>query len=97
MASRLNKLDKKLIDAWSDLHGPMCDDTCNANEEDKRRRGCDLLDWSHSHAHQLPVKIGRFSVPAFVTQGTYQDLADLLAVGWHPDFRDFLSDTGEPN
>jgi hypothetical protein len=96
MASRLNDLDQKLIDAWNDRHGPMCDDTAACSEEEKQRHGCTLLDWSHNDAPQWPITIGRGPVPAYVTQGTYQDLANQLLVGWHPEYKARLSPTGEP-
>ena len=95
IASRLNEFDQKLINMWNDRHGPMCDDTASACEEDKQRHGCTLLDWSHNEAPQWPVSVGRGPVPAYVTQGTYQDLATRLTVGWHPDFLSRLLPPGE--
>lgn len=84
--SQLNKFDQKLIDAWSDRHGPMCDDTAAASEEEKRRRGCEILDWSHQEASSMLIKIGNKVAPAFLVQGTYQQLANDRCVGWHPDY-----------
>jgi hypothetical protein len=95
MVSRMNEFDQKLIDMWNDRHGPMCDDTATACEADKQRQGCALLDWSHNEAPQWPVSVGRGPVPAYVTQGTYQDLANRLTVGWHPEYLIRLSPPGE--
>ena len=95
MTPRLNDLDQKLIDAWNDRHGPMCDDTVASSEAEKQQHGCSLLDWSHNDAPQWPISIGRGPVPAYVTQGTYQDLANRLAVGWHPEYVVRLSPPGE--
>lgn len=95
MAPRLNDLDQKLIDAWHDRHGPMCDDTATCSEDEKQQHGCALLDWSHNDAPQWPVSIGRGPVPTYVTQGTYQDLANRLEVGWHPEYKIRLSPPGE--
>jgi hypothetical protein len=95
MMARLNDLDQKLIDAWNDRHGPMCDDTATCSEAEKQQHGCSLLDWSHHEASQWPISIGRGPVPVYVTQGTYQDLANRLEVGWHPEYKVRLSPPGE--
>lgn len=95
IASRLNEYDTKLVNAWGDRHGPMCDDTCSSTEVEKEKHGCELLDWSHNDAPKWPFTFGRGPVPAFVTQGTYQDLANRLVVGWHPDFKSLLSVSGD--
>ena len=95
IASRLDALDQQLIDAWNYRHGPMCDDTRTSSDKEKQQHGCKLLDWSHNDAPQHPVTIGREPVPAFVTQGTYQDLANECLVGWHPDFKAILSTKGD--
>jgi C-terminal domain 7 of the ABC-three component (ABC-3C) systems len=96
MARRLNEFDQKLIDAWSDRHAPMCDDTLRAREVEKQRAGCGLLDWSHNEAPLWPIAIGTAVAPTYVTQGTYQDLADRLLVGWHPNYKIRLSPPGAP-
>jgi hypothetical protein len=96
MASRLNGFDQKLIDTWTDQHGPMCDDTVQFGEEEKQRAGSKLLDWSHNEAPLWPVAIGNAPAPTYVTQGTYQDLADRLLVGWHPEYKVRLSPPGGP-
>jgi hypothetical protein len=95
MASRLNEYDQKLVNTWNDRHGPMCDDTCSATDVEKQKKGCEILDWSHNDAPQWPFTFGRGLIPPFVTQGTYQDLANQLLVGWHPDFKKLLSDPGD--
>jgi hypothetical protein len=95
MAVRLNELDQKLIDIWKDRHGPMCDDTAAVTEVEKQQHGCTLLDWSHNDAPQWPISIGREPVPVYVTQGTYQDMANSLTVGWHPEYVHRLSPQGE--
>ncbi len=95
MASRLNEYDQKLVNTWTDRHGPMCDDTCSATETEKQKHGCEILDWSHNDAPQWPFTFGRGLIPPFVTQGTYQDLANRLLVGWHPDFKKLLPDPGD--
>ena len=34
---------------------------------------------------------GELDIPFFLVQGTYQQLAEELRVGWHPRFRELLS------
>ncbi len=96
VATRLNEFDQQLIDAWRDHHDPMRDDTLNSDEPEKQRQGCKLLDWSHHEAPLWPVAIGTAPVPPYVTQGTYQDLADQMLIGWHPDYQARLSPPGAP-
>jgi hypothetical protein len=94
---RLNQFDQQLVNFWNDHHGPMCDDTATATEEKKQLQGCDLLDWSHFEAPQQSLTLGTSAVPAFVTQGTYQDMANDVLIGWHPDFKTRLKQTpGSP-
>jgi hypothetical protein len=95
--SQLNRFDQKLVDVWSDRHGPMCDDTVDAPEEVKRRRGCEILDWSHQGAASTLIKIGNKVAPPFLVQGTYQQLADDRRVGWHPDYESLLPKREEPD
>ena len=56
-------------------------------KEEKILKGCDLLDWSHFEAAQQSVNLGTAAVPAFVTQGTYQDMANDVLIGWHPEYK----------
>lgn len=84
----LTDFDSRLVAAWRDRHGPLRDDTAQAGEPRKRAEGRKLLDWSH---HDAPNAIEQpavnWSAP-FLTQGTYQQLAEEKQVGWHPDFVD---------
>lgn len=96
IAIRLNEFDQKLIDTWRDYHDPMRDDTLHCEESEKQLRGCKLLDWSHHEAPLWPVAIGSAPAPTYVTQGTYQDLADQKVIGWHPDYEVRLPSPGAP-
>ena len=83
----LDAFDQDLQDAWHDRHAPMCDDCATATAALKQRRGRGLLDWSHNSAHlEIPRLRPKWDRP-FVVQGTYQDLAERLVLGWHPDFK----------
>jgi len=88
----LDQFDKKLIEHWKDRHGPLTDDCATQPPEQKTRDGRLLLDWSHLKAHlEVPPPRPRWE-PAFLVQGTYQQLADQLIVGWHPEYESILKD-----
>ena len=95
--AQLDKFDQRLIDAWSDQHGPMCDDTAAAPETEKQRRGCKILDWTHNDAASTLIKVGTKVAPSFLVQGTYQQLADERRVGWHPDYEALLPKCEDPD
>jgi len=86
----LDSFDRKLIDHWKARHGPMCDDTKDSNEEEKRKQGRSLLDWSHTDAPASLISLGSRTPPPFLIQGTYQDLANRLDIGWHPEYEALL-------
>ena len=75
----------------------MCDDTAGASEQDKQRRGCQILDWSHEEAPSMLMKVGAKAAPTFLVQGTFQQLADDRRVGWHPDYEALLPNRKEPD
>jgi hypothetical protein len=86
VAADLIQFDKRLVDEWGSQHGPMCDDTSEKSEEEKCEAGKKILDWSHDNAPKLvePPK-STWSDP-FLTRGSYQQLAEEMKVGWHPEF-----------
>lgn len=86
----LDTFDRKLIEQWEARHGPMADDTNGSPEAEKKKQGRDLLDWSHIDAPSGLVSVGTRVPPAFLVQGTYQDLADTLNIGWHPEYKALL-------
>jgi hypothetical protein len=86
----LDSFDRKLVEQWEARHGPMRDDTKDSNEEEKRKQGRDLLDWSHTDAPASLINLGSRTPPPFLIQGTYQDLADRLNIGWHPEYETLL-------
>jgi len=88
--SVLDSFDRKLVEEWEARHGPMCDDTKDSNEEEKRKQGRDLLDWSHTDAPASLINLGSRTPPPFLIQGTYQDLANRLNIGWHPEYETLL-------
>lgn len=86
----LKAYDDVLKEAWSDRHGPMCDD-CRGHDDDERcRRGLEILDWAHGQAPAAvpPPRTGWSD--GFYVRGMLQQLADELQVGWHPEYRERL-------
>ncbi|MBX3198955.1 MAG: hypothetical protein KF894_12550, partial [Labilithrix sp.] len=86
VADDLKRFDDMLIKAWRDRHGPMCDDSVEESDEQKRHRGRELLDWSHLAAYLQVVPIREKWNQPFLVQGSFQELAERADVGWHPDF-----------
>ena len=85
-ANELAEYDEMLIEEWKDRHEAMSHDTTDLDEEMRQKHGLELLEWSHNAAHlELnPFKSG-IDLP-FLVRGSFQQLAEELSVGWHPDY-----------
>jgi hypothetical protein len=91
LAQQLQQYDEALIRFWRDRHDPLCDDCKTSSDQDKRSKGRELLDWSHLAAHlEIPRLRPKWDKP-FLVQGSYQQLAEQLHVGWHPDYHRLVS------
>ncbi|MFY0216571.1 ABC-three component system protein [Bacillus cereus] len=84
----LNMFDKQLIRVWGDSFYPMKDDLEESPDSDLCKNGCALLDWSHKKAHLEIVPIRSNWKQPFLVQGSYQQLANELKVGWHPEYEE---------
>ncbi|PRT29282.1 ABC-three component system protein [Bacillus wiedmannii] len=84
----LNMFDKQLIRVWGDSFYPMKDDLEESPGSDLCKNGCALLDWSHKKAHLEIVPIRSNWKQPFLVQGSYQQLANELKVGWHPEYEE---------
>ncbi len=91
LADDLNRFNDTLIATWRDRHGPMRHDCEAATDQEKRQRGLTLLDWSHFDAHKDVAPIRPRWDQAFLVQGSLQELAERVQVGWHPDFEVLLA------
>lgn len=91
VAAVLMRFDDRLVGEWADQHGPMCDDTAGRSDGEKCEAGRNILDWSHNTAPGLvePPK-ATWSDP-FLVRGSYQQLAEEMRVGWHPEFSEHPS------
>ncbi len=95
LATTLTEYDERLVEAWRDYHGPMRHDHARSPEGTKKEVGRKLLDWSHQNASvEIPPPRKSWNQP-FYTSGIYQQLADELRVGWHPDYQARLKQQGD--
>lgn len=88
----LEEYDSVLLEAWSDKHGPMQDDLVEEPESLCKKKGLELLEWVHSDAHLHINPIRSEWKQHFLIHGSYQQMAEELKVGWHPKFKEMLSD-----
>ncbi|MCI4251559.1 hypothetical protein MRP26_21805 [Bacillus sp. CCB-MMP212] len=91
----LKQFDKKLVKVWGDSFFPMKYDLKDKSDDDLCKNGCELLDWSHNKAHLEIVPILTNWKEPFLVQGSFQQLADELKVGWHPKFAEKIKQQNE--
>lgn len=81
----LQRFDDQLIEEWRDRHEELREEVAKG-KKDPIAGGCELLDWSHRAAPQeLPPFRTAWTQPYLIC-GSYQELANRLDVGWHPDY-----------
>jgi hypothetical protein len=91
IAPELDRYESNLMEKWEDRFGPMQHDCAAADEAECRRRGLQLLDWSHLGAHQEVQPIRPLFTAEYLVPGSFQQLADEKRIGWHPKYRDLLA------
>lgn len=92
----LMRFDDQLIYEWHDKHEELRERVAKGRE-DPITGGCELLDWSHRVAPtELPPFRTGWTQP-HLTRGTYQELANRLHVGWHPDYKTLLTPVPDEN
>ena len=78
-------------EAWKDRHEQLRED-CAAGRKEPELGGLGLLDWSYDKAPgQLPPIRLSWRMP-YLVHGSYQQMADELTVGWHPDYGEAFKD-----
>jgi hypothetical protein len=89
-AIALNEYDQQLVDTWTDRYEPMKEDSESDADEVCKKRGLELLDWTHndSHLHINPIRSEWKH--HFLIHGSYQQLSEELKVGWHPKYYEIL-------
>ncbi|WP_342555223.1 ABC-three component system protein [Paenibacillus sp. FSL R7-0652] len=91
-ALELNDYDQLLIETWADRHEPMKEDLEGEEDNLCKKKGLELLDWTHNDAHLYINPIRDEWKQHFLIQGSYQQLSEELKVGWHPNFIEMLGD-----
>jgi hypothetical protein len=86
----LDEFDGRLARAWRDRHAPLKDDCKGRDDAHKVKCGRDLLDWSHLEAFKSVKPLRPEAPHDFLTQGTFQVLAQAKTVGWHPEYLELL-------
>ncbi|WP_431809999.1 ABC-three component system protein [Brevibacillus agri] len=89
-AIELNNYDQQLINTWADRHEPMKEDLEGEPDEICKKKGLELLDWTHNDAHLHINPIRSEWKHHYLIQGSYQQLSEELKVGWHPMFLEML-------
>ena len=92
-AHELDTYDEMLVEEWKDRHEVMAHDFANSEEDEQKKAGLELLDWSHEKSHyELRAFKDEIDLP-FLVRGSFQQLADELRVGWHPDYLELCKET----
>jgi hypothetical protein len=95
VAPDLQAFDERLKEAWAQQHGPMCDDCEGLPEDSRCQHGLEILKWALLRAADEVVPPRPEWRHPFYAQGTLQQLAHLLEVGWHPEYQIHLRPAAE--
>lgn len=85
----IDSYDHELIEAWEPRFAGMADDlNASSSIAEKIECGKKLFKWAETEA-RFPL---RTVTTRFLTHGSFHILANRLAIGWHPEFKDILVD-----
>lgn len=87
----LEQYDEHLIEVWKDRHEPMAEDLEGELELKLVEEGRRLLDWSHNESYISTMPPRSEWRHQFLAQGSYQQLAEEMKVGWHPKYEELLN------
>ena len=89
VAERLVNFDKGLLAEWQDHFIPFSKQE-KLDEDAEKVRGQELFKWAfHDAWQEVPPIQPEWRTP-YLVRGTYQELANQRAVGWHPRFLELL-------
>ncbi|MCF7981557.1 MAG: hypothetical protein K9K86_06195 [Pseudomonadales bacterium] len=88
----LKKYDKKLMEEWLH-HKSLLEFDFDLSESEKKIKYARKLYKKCQDEGVIPIRPD-FKEP-YVARGTYHELADKLAIGWHPEFSDLIEDIEE--
>lgn len=86
----LKKYEDKLVDEWERLFLIMKDDLKNYGNELSEAQKCTAGQLLFNKVENLELPIRKNVPDPFIMRGTYHELANQFAVGWHVDFMDRL-------
>ena len=81
--------DDHLAEEWADRHADLCAG-CGTQPDDMKKKGHDLLVWSHYEAHKAVNAIDSGVTKPSYIRVSYQVLSIDGRVGWHPEYRKLL-------
>lgn len=90
LKSKINDYDELLTEHWADRHQQMVEDCHEEDDGFKRKKGLELLRWTHNEAPNYVEPIAQGWSGHYYVRGSYQVLAVDLQVGWHPDYKELL-------
>lgn len=89
LVGELDAYERRLCEEWELVFEAIKDEIgADAAEDAKQKSAREVLKW----AEQFFAPIRANVTEPFVTRGSLHMLADGARIGWHPDFRDRLSD-----
>jgi len=89
VGSELDGFERSLIEAWEPRFEAECEEfAAGGDEASKVKAGRKVFAWAEREA-EFPFRSIR---QRFLTHGSFHILANRLAVGWHPDFKDLEKD-----
>lgn len=86
----IDNYDERLIEEWLDRHKDMCHQCTEVSNDEYKKNGLKLLEWSHYKAPKELEPIDLKIVSPYYVRGTYQVLSVSGDVGWHPNYKKLL-------
>lgn len=90
----LPRFDRSLVDEWYRRHCDVCERCDGQDDGQQCDAGLSLFRWVEFESPNVPrLQLRSAANLAFLIRGSFHVLADKCRVGWHPRFRELLTDT----
>jgi len=89
---RLKKYDGLLINEWSYMFDEICAEAEVLPDSEIQKKGRELLDWSHTQAHNQVQPISNSYRNPDLIRGSYQMLSSIMEIGWHVNYKKLIND-----